>query len=68
MITSSEVSEWEPTGATTLLGAKQIATRRFGAGYNDSVIKIAEVGDTGQIIEIARRGNFPGAGWDEVIR
>jgi hypothetical protein len=66
MITSSDVGEWEPTGATTLLGAKQIATKRFGAGYNDSVIKVAEISDTGQLIEIAYRSNFPGAEWDEV--
>jgi len=38
----SEIGYWEKCNATTLIGAKREATRKYGAGNTDTVLIIAE--------------------------
>lgn len=39
---NSEIGTWETCRAATLTAAKREATARYGAGYNDLLIQIAE--------------------------
>jgi len=43
-------SSWEKCNATTLTGAKKEATSRYGAGYLDNIIVIAEDNEMAEVV------------------
>lgn len=66
---NSETGYWEKCKATTLTGAKREATTKYGAGYIDAVLVIAEHDHGGyeQRHEIASKSNAANAKWVNLI-
>lgn len=53
----STVGFWEPCNATTLIGAKREATRRYKGGYVDDVIWVGYRDPSGQLQVLAVADN-----------
>ena len=60
MITTTDRHNWEQTTATTLRGAKRLASIEYQGGMIDAVIKVGIKHDTGDLQILASKSNRDG--------